>query len=87
VMAKKVSDQILKYNVIFQEEPGGGYTVVVPSLRGCVTYGKNLEEARTMAMDAISGFVASMRKDGEDIPTDERSFMSTIDLNLPRLAV
>lgn len=35
-------DQIknLKYNVIFRSEPEGGYTVLVPSLPGCITYGK-----------------------------------------------
>jgi antitoxin HicB len=86
-MVNKISDQILKYNVIFQEEPEGGYTVVVPTLRGCVTYGKTLEEARKMAVDAISGFVDCMREDGEDIPTDKNSVMSTIDLSFPRLAV
>lgn len=86
-MANKISDQILKYNVVFQEEPKGGYTVVVPTLRGCVTYGKTLEEAKIMALDAISGFVACMQEDGEEIPTDENSVMSTINLNFPRLAV
>ncbi len=61
-MTKKITDQILKYNVIFQPEPEGGYTVVVPSLRGCVTYGKNLKEAREMAIDAIQGFVKSLKE-------------------------
>jgi antitoxin HicB len=85
-MVNKISDKILKYNVIFQQEPEGGYTVVVPSLRGCVTYGKTLDEAREMALDAISGFIDCMKEDGEDIPTDEKSLMSTIDLSFPRLA-
>lgn len=81
-MAKKITDQILKYNVIFQSEPEGGYTVIVPSLRGCVTYGKNLEEARKMAIDAITGFVASLQEDGEEVPNDARSVMSTVDLRI-----
>jgi antitoxin HicB len=84
-MKNKISDQILKYNVIFQEEPKGGYTVIVPTLRGCVTYGKTLEEARAMALDAIQGFISCMQDDGEEIPTDEKSFMSTIDLSFPKL--
>ena len=85
-MTNKISDQILKYNVIFQAEPEGGYTVIVPSLRGCVTYGKTMEEAREMALDAIAGFVACLQEDGEEIPTDEKSVMSTINLSFPRLA-
>ena len=67
-MASKFSDKLLKFNVIFQAEPEGGYTVVVPSLRGCVTYGETLEVARKMALDAITGFVACMKEDGEKIP-------------------
>jgi len=86
-MVNKISDKILKYNVVFQEEPEGGYTVVIPTLRGCVTYGKTLEEAKKMAIEAISGFVTCMKEDGEEIPTDENSVMSTINLSFPRLAV
>ena len=37
------------YNLIFKTEPEGGFTVSVPSLPGCVTYGKNLTEAKKMA--------------------------------------
>lgn len=36
----------LTYNVIFRPEPEGGFTVLVPSLPGCITYGRNLQEAK-----------------------------------------
>jgi len=36
----------LHYNIIFQAEPEGGFAVLVPALPGCVTYGKNLTEAK-----------------------------------------
>jgi len=85
-MAKKISEKILKYNVVFQPEPEGGYTAIVPSLRGCVTYGKNLNEARKMAVDAIQGFVECLKEDGEEIPSDERSFITTLDFSFPQLA-
>ena len=32
--------KIQDYTVIFHPEPEGGFTAVVPSLQGCVTYGK-----------------------------------------------
>ena len=35
----------------------GGYVVEFPDLPGCVTGGKNLEEAMEMAVDAASGWV------------------------------
>lgn len=70
----------LKYNVIFYPEPEGGFTVVVPALHGCVTYGKDLPEAKKMAFDAINGYVKSLKKHGEEIPSDESSFITSIDL-------
>lgn len=71
--------KILKYNVIFRPEPEGGFTAVVPSLPGCVTYGKNLNEAREMAKDAIKGYIQSLKKHHESIPTDESSFITFLD--------
>ena len=42
-----------------------------PALPGLVTEGDTLEEARTMAADAIRGYLESLRKDGQPIPTDK----------------
>ncbi len=85
-MAIKFTEKILKYNVVFQPEPEGGYTVIVPSLRGCVTYGKTLDEAHKMAIDAIQGFVECLKEDGEEIPSDEKSYITTLDFSFPQLA-
>ncbi|NCN94801.1 type II toxin-antitoxin system HicB family antitoxin [Candidatus Wolfebacteria bacterium] len=71
----------LHYNIIFQAEPEGGFTVLVPALPGCVTYGKNLTEAKKMAEDAIRGYIASLNKHGEQIPIDSESFFTSIELN------
>lgn len=70
----------LKYNVIFYPEPEGGFTAVVPALPGCVTYGNDLKEAKKMILDAIEGYVVSLKKHGEEIPTDESSFITSVDL-------
>lgn len=72
--------QNLNYNLIFHSEPTGGFTVTVPSLPGCVSYGKNLNEAKKMASDAIEGYIASLKKHGEPIPSDANSFISSIQL-------
>lgn len=68
------------YNVIFRLEPEGGFTVIVPSLQGCVTYGKNLKETKKMIADAINGYIASLKKHKEPIPTDEESFFTSVDV-------
>ncbi len=70
--------KVATYNVIFTPEPEGGYTVIVPSLRGCVTYGDTLTQAKMMAEDAIKGFIESLKKHHEPIPSDEESFITTI---------
>ena len=61
----------LNYSVLFQKEPEGGYTVIVPSLPGCVTYGKDLEEARKMAREAIELYLESLKEHNEEIPYQE----------------
>lgn len=73
----------IHYNLIFRSEPEGGFTVMVPSLPGCISYGRNLEEARLNALDAINGYLASLIKHKEPIPSDEISFVSSLDFELP----
>jgi len=70
-----------QFNVIFRPELEGGFTVLVPSLPGCVTYGKNLKEAKKMAIDAISGYIVSLKKHKEPIFSDEGSFISLVHLS------
>lgn len=43
----------LSFRIVFRPEPEGGYTVIVPSLPGCITYGEDIKQAREMARDAI----------------------------------
>jgi antitoxin HicB len=59
------------YTVLFKPEPEGGYTVTCPALPGLVTYGETLEEARSMAADAIRGYIECLREDGEPIPESD----------------
>lgn len=50
-----------------------GYQVTVPLLPGLITYGRTLDEARTMARDAIRCHLEGLRKDGERIPDERRA--------------
>ncbi len=72
--------QKMQFNIIFQPEPEGGFTAIVPSLPGCITYGSNLQEAKKMAVDAIFGYIASVKKHKEKISSDEESFISLVRL-------
>jgi antitoxin HicB len=64
----------LTYRIILRPEPEGGYTVTVPALPGCVTYGSTVEEANVMAADAVNAFLESMRKHAEPVVDDSGTF-------------
>ncbi|MDZ7377413.1 MAG: type II toxin-antitoxin system HicB family antitoxin [candidate division KSB1 bacterium] len=70
--------KILNYRILLRKEPGGGYTVLVPTLPGCVTYGSTIEEAIKMAKEAIELYLESLRAHGEDIPTEEETLEYTL---------
>lgn len=73
-----------RYNVMLRPEPEGGYTALVPALPGCVTYGRTLKEAQEMAKDAITGYIASLRKHHDSIPSDEDTLLASLDLEYAR---
>ena len=66
--------QNLNYRIILRPEPEGGFTVSVPALPGCITWGATLDEASRMAEDAIQAYLASVAKHGEAIQDDSNTF-------------
>ena len=69
----KVRGQQSEYTVFFGANENGGYTVTVPALPGLVTEGKNLEDARRMAKDAIRCYIEGLKKAKERIPVETDS--------------
>lgn len=63
----------LRYKILLRKEDDGNYTVIVPSLPGCLTFGHTVEEALEMAKEAIEGFIECMMARGEEgaVETDE----------------
>ena len=70
--------QTLSYRILLRREPAGGYTVTVPSLPGCVTYGETIEEGVAMVREAIALYLESLRAHGEEIPTEEATLEYTV---------
>lgn len=66
------------YRILLRREPEGGYTVIVPSLPGCVTYGDTIEEAIEMAKEAIELYIESLKEHDEEIPTEEGTLEYTL---------
>ncbi len=59
---------VFKYDVVFEEQEVGGYTVTVPSLPGCISEGDTFEEAKENISDAIKLYLEDLKADGEEIP-------------------
>jgi predicted RNase H-like HicB family nuclease len=59
------------YRILLRREPEGGYTVTVPVLPGCVTYGATIDEACAMARDAIALYIEHCVECGEEIPSED----------------
>lgn len=71
------------YTIVLQQEPEGGFTVIVPALPGCVTYGKDLAEAKQMAQEAIAAYIESLKKHNDPVPVDDSAFVSSVTINQP----
>ena len=65
-------------SILLREEPEGGYTVTVPTLPGCITWGADVNEAIEMAKEAIELYLESLVEHGEDIPTEENTLEYTV---------
>jgi antitoxin HicB len=73
--------KVLTYRVLLNEEPEGGFTVTVPSLPGCVTYGETLDHALNMAREAIEGYVSVLKEQGETVPDDSKTFEYSLSIS------
>jgi antitoxin HicB len=69
-----------RFTVVLRPEAEGGFTAMVPALPGCVTYGRTLAEAKAMAKDAMSGYIESLRKHGEPVPSDDKTVVASVEL-------
>jgi predicted RNase H-like HicB family nuclease len=63
-----MSENIKKYIAVISKENGKQYGVIFPDFLGCVSVGKNLEEAKEMAQEALQFHIDGMLQDGEDLP-------------------
>lgn len=67
------------YPACFYKEKDGGYSVIFPDLNHLATCGGTLQEAMSMAIDCLAGYLFDEKKDGNIIP--EPSEIENIDVN------
>ena len=58
------------YRIHLDPEPEGGFTVTVPALPGCVTWGEDYEHALAMAQEAVEGYLEILAEEGKPIPEE-----------------
>jgi antitoxin HicB len=68
------------FRIVLRKEPEGVYTALVPSLPGCVTWGNTVEHVLEMAREAIEGYIAVLKEEGEPIPDDNETLEYSLQL-------
>jgi predicted RNase H-like HicB family nuclease len=68
----------LVYDVVLEPAEGGGYTVYVPALRGCVSQGETEEAALDNIRDAILTWHATW----QDIAAERKGVMRQVEVTV-----
>lgn len=68
------------YKIYLHKEPEGGFTVTVPALPGCITYGEDIDEAIAMAKEAIELYIEELKDRGEAVPDDSNTLEYSLNL-------
>lgn len=74
--------KVLEYNVIFQKEQEGGYSVWVPSLPGCTSQGETFEETINNIKGVIALYLEDSQEDKEETVDIRNQFMVPVDVRL-----
>lgn len=68
------------YKLHLHKEMEGGFTVSVPALPGCITYGEDVDEAIEMAKEAIELYIEELQERGETVPDDSNTLEYSLNL-------
>jgi antitoxin HicB len=58
----------MKYRILIEQDEDGMFVAECPSLPGCISQGRNRNEAVENIQDAIRGYLQSLKKHNEPIP-------------------
>jgi len=60
------------YFAVFEPTGNGGYSVYFPDLPGCISCGNTIDEAQTMATEALGLHLYGLEKDNDKIPSPSK---------------
>ena len=67
-MLKSERRKILSYFAVFEPAIEGGYNVSFPDFPGCVTFGKNFEDAQNKAREVLELWIEELAVRRQPIP-------------------
>ena len=71
--------KVMDFKVLLEpDEDYGGYFVTCPSIRGCHSQGKTVEEALANIREAIELCLEVMRERGEDLPDPTGTLVGSV---------
>ncbi len=68
MVTKRKTHKISSYFAVFDPAPEGGYNVSFPDFSGCVTFGRNFEEAKEKAAEVLELWVEELSSQRQEIP-------------------
>ncbi|WP_077610390.1 type II toxin-antitoxin system HicB family antitoxin [Clostridium sp. Marseille-P2415] len=84
-------DERMFYPAIFQPEEEGGFSIIFPDVKGCITQGEDMNDGYEMAFDALGNMLSYLEESGKEIPNpsepqkihlDEGQFLVVIEFNM-----
>lgn len=73
IVGMRKQKRVLSYQINLVPEKEGGYTVLVPTLPGCVSYGSTIEEATENVREAITLHLENLAAHKQPIPEDSET--------------
>ncbi len=70
----------MKFRLVIEQDEDGKFVASCPTLPGCVSDGNTRDEAVANMKDAIEGYLTSVMKSGDPIPTPISEEIVEVDL-------
>lgn len=67
----------MTYKVFIKKGEDGKYIASVPSLLGCHSQGRTIDEARSNVEEAVKGYLKAAKKFGDKITSDDTQTLET----------
>ena len=81
---RNIRQKVYNYDAVFDPAQEGGFNVSFPVFPGCVTFGKNFEEAKEKAREVLELWLEELAVRKEEIPVRiSRPIIDEIQVSLP----